>query len=63
MSDGFIDRAVADVPALRRGRVWCHHCGATLKVDSALCLRKGWPLCCGVTMSIDTPEEAKARKG
>lgn len=53
---------VREVPQLRRGRVWCHTCGATMAVDSAACLRGGWPLCCGQTMSIDSPEErAKLR--
>ena len=51
---------VADVPQLSRGRVWCHSCGRTMKVDSAECLGSGWPKCCGQTMSIDSPEERKA---
>lgn len=51
---------VADVPQLRRGRVWCLKCGHTLRVDSATCLSKGWPKCCGETMSIDSPEEREA---
>lgn len=42
-------------PALQRGQVWCRHCGASLKVDSAECLRSGWPTCCGATMTIDAP--------
>jgi hypothetical protein len=45
-------------PSLRRGQVWCRSCGATLKVDSAECLRSGWPKCCGETMTIDEPAEA-----
>ncbi len=44
-------------PSLVRGQVWCRQCGATQKVDSAECLRSGWPLCCGYTMTIDSPEE------
>lgn len=51
------ENIVNDVPQLKRGQVWCHTCGSTLKVDSAQCLRSGWPLCCGYTMSIDSPEE------
>ncbi len=47
---------VKDVPQLKRGRVWCHKCGNTREVDSALCLQLGWPKCCGNTMSIDSPE-------
>ena len=50
---------VDDVPQLRRGRVWCHSCSHTEKVDSAECLAHGWPKCCGQTMSIDSPEERK----
>ena len=48
---------VNDVPALKRGQVWCRQCGASLKVDSAECLRSGWPKCCGATMTIDAPCE------
>ena len=44
-------------PSLVRGQVWCRKCGATQKVDSAECLRSGWPLCCGHTMTIDSPGE------
>lgn len=47
-------------PKLSRGRVWCHECGATMRVDSAACFRTGWPKCCGYTMSIDSPEERAA---
>ena len=43
-------------PKLRRGQVWCRTCGATQKVDSAECLRSGWPRCCGYTMTLDPPE-------
>ena len=48
---------VDEVPALKRGQVWCRQCGATLKVDSATCLRTGWPKCCGSTMTIDAPDD------
>jgi hypothetical protein len=54
------------VPHLARGKVWCFHCGNTRSVDSAACLRSGWPKCCGETMSIDSPEERatlKAKEG
>ena len=51
---------VEDVPALKRGVVWCLKCGRSMKVDAARCLAHGWPKCCGKTMSIDNP--AKARK-
>lgn len=54
------DRIISDAmksPQLARGRVWCLECGRTQKVHSADCLRHGWPLCCGYTMSISSPEE------
>jgi hypothetical protein len=44
-------------PSLRRGQVWCRSCGSTQKVDSADCLRHGWPKCCGYTMTIDDPAQ------
>jgi hypothetical protein len=47
-------------PKLTRGRVWCHDRGRTVKVDSARCLSSGWPMCCGQTMSLDSPEEHAA---
>jgi len=54
------DMADSD-PKLKRGQVWCHRCGSTQKVDSAACLRTGWPKCCGETMSIDSPEERRQK--
>lgn len=53
---GIHSKIVADVPALQRGQVWCRTCRRTEKADSAACLRKGWPKCCGYTMTIDPPE-------
>lgn len=46
-------------PKLQRGMVWCHECGKSQKVDSAKSFRDGWPKCCNLTMSIDSPEERK----
>lgn len=46
-------------PKLARGRVWCTECGRTQKVDSGEGMTKGWPKCCGYTMTIDSPEERK----
>lgn len=58
-----IHKTIADShTSLQRGRVWCLRCGQSRQVDSAECLRSGWPLCCGETMSIDSPEETKARR-
>lgn len=50
-------RVVADVPQLRRGRVWCRSCGHSERVDSAHALSSGWPTHCGSTMTIDSPAE------
>lgn len=44
-------------PKLARGQVWCVKCGATQKVNSGQAMRNGWPLCCGETMTIDSPDE------
>lgn len=51
------EKIADDIPAVKRGQVWCKECGKTLKVDGAECLRKGWPKCCGYTMTIDSPNE------
>lgn len=45
---------------LLRRQVWCRKCGRTQNVDSAECLRHGWPKCHGETMTIDSPEEREA---
>jgi hypothetical protein len=61
LASGGLHRDIVDrVPSLKRGRVWCHACGYTMRVDSAHCLAHGWPKHCGQTMSIDSPEERKA---
>ena len=52
-----IEDVVDEVPQLKRGRVWCHECGHTERVDSRACLASGWPKHCGYTMSIDSPAE------
>lgn len=52
---------VEQVPQLRRGRVWCTVCGRTHLVNSGFCMEKGWPKCCGYTMTIDSPEERESR--
>jgi hypothetical protein len=54
-------RIVRDVPALVRGKVWCRACGKVQAVDAAQCMATGWPTCCGVTMTIDSPEERRVR--
>lgn len=47
-------------PSLARGKVWCRRCGGSRAVDPAECLRSGWPICHGATMTIDSPEEQRA---
>lgn len=54
---GLHDRLAQSNPQLARGQVWCHRCGHTQQVDSADCLRRGWPKHCGETMSVDSPAE------
>lgn len=46
---------------LIRGIVWCRSCGSSRNVASAQAMRggAGWPKCCGLTMTIDSPEEQK----
>ena len=51
------EKVVNGVKKLSRGIVWCVKCGRSQKVDSANCLKCGWPECCGGTMTIDSPEE------
>lgn len=49
-------------PKLSRGQVWCTRCDHTEKVDSGEAMRSGWPLHCGLTMTIDSPEERGAKE-
>lgn len=60
MTQELIEAASKSHPSLTRGQVWCRSCGSTRKVDSADCLRSGWPKCCGYTMTIDSPSEQAA---
>lgn len=46
-------------PKLRRAMVWCVTCNHRAKVNVAECLAKGWPKCCGYTMTLDSPEERR----
>lgn len=59
-ASGLHDKLANWHPSLSRGQVWCRTCGHTEKVDSADCLRTGWPKCCGYTMTIDSPAESAA---
>ena len=49
-------------PKLSRGQVWCRYCKKTQKINSAIAFEKGWPKCCGYTMTIDSPEEQEKNK-
>ena len=60
MSQTDLHEAIAKaVPRIRRGKVWCTHCGKSQVVNGAECLRSGWPKCCGETMTVDSPAERK----
>ena len=54
MATGIYDAMAKSHPSLERGMVRCKKCDRTLKVDSARCLREGWPKCCGSTMSLES---------
>ena len=50
-------------PSIARGQVWCTECGRSQRVDPAAALAGkagGWPKCCGLTMTIDSPGERAA---
>lgn len=60
------EKISASHSSLKRGRVWCRTCRAEQEVNSADCLRNGWPKCCGATMTIDHPDtwnDDRALKG
>lgn len=59
---GKTESLVAAVPQLARGVVWCTHCGQSQRVESIKAMAFGWPLCCGSTMTLDSPEERAARR-
>jgi hypothetical protein len=46
-------------PALERGMVWCERCLGRQLVDSADALRHGSPRCCGYTMTLGSPDDAR----
>lgn len=54
------DEIAKSHPSLLRGRVWCTRCSTFRHVNTANALRRGWPKCCGMTMTIDSPAERKA---
>ena len=50
-------RIAREIPQLARGIVWCRTCGKSQSVNSGNALARGWPKCCGYTMTIDSPQE------
>jgi len=60
--DGLYGRIVNENISLQIGLVYCQKCGRVIQVDSAECLRKGWPKCCGETMSLKMSEIRKNKK-
>lgn len=60
LDERWAEGVVSQVPQLARGVVWCTDCGRSQKVDAARHLLRGWPRCCGYTMTIDSPEERAA---
>jgi len=53
------DEITRSHPSLLRGRVWCTRCNSFRQVNVAQALRNGWPKCCAMTMTIDSPAERK----
>lgn len=53
------EKIALQIPQFIRGLVWCIVCGRMERVVAAECLRIGWPICCSVTMTIDSPKERK----
>ena len=51
------ERHLYDIPQFKRGLVWCGKCGKVERVNVITCLSGRWPICCGSTMTIDSPEE------
>lgn len=46
------DEIAKSHPSPIDGLVRCSRCGTSRRVDSAKCLRDGWPKCCGGTMGL-----------
>ena len=62
-SDTVYQTIVDQTPKLKRGRVWCRACGTSLGVDPVAALKRGWPLCCGQSMTLDSPAERAGQGG
>lgn len=59
---GLHKRMANSHPALQRGLVRCEVCDAEQRVNSADCLRHGWPECCGYTMRLVHEDEVESKK-
>lgn len=60
--DSMEEKIVEQSPLLKRGSVQCKTCKRIEKVNSADCLRYGWPKCHGYTMTLDV-EDFTSPKG
>jgi hypothetical protein len=61
-----LPRTVLDDPGeiaarVARNVVYCTRCKFQQAVNGAMCMETEWPRHCLATMSIDTPEERRAR--
>ena len=52
---GIYDAVKNSSPAMTAGTLVCNTCGNKKTVDTAHCLRHGWPKCCGYTMRLISP--------
>ena len=59
---GLYGKMAAAHPALARGLVRCETCKYERRVDSAWCLKNGWPKCCGYTMRLVSDTESPDAK-
>lgn len=51
------DAMYADMSKPLGNRCRCEKCGYQVTVDPAKCLRSGWPMCCGFTMTTLSKDE------
>lgn len=49
---GAISAMYADAASGLPDEVHCRTCGSVQRVDPEDCLRHGWPVCCGATMTL-----------
>lgn len=56
---GNLDNMYESMASDLGNRVKCNTCKKEKQVDSAKCLRSGWPKCCGYTMTLLPPDKEK----